>query len=150
MKQLRFTLMAAIALLSICTAHAATPSTNDGQRIKQLGSDAIILESPSKQLEMKFSLIDGVPYYELYRMGKAIVLPSRLGFELAGIKNLDKEFELIGTATDSFDETWQPVWGEEANIRNHYNELLIKLKQQPDEQQNSAIMHIRFKLYDDG
>ena len=154
MKQLRFTLMAAIALLSICTAHAATPSTNDGERIKQLGSDAIILESPNKQLEMTFSLIDGVPYYELYRkeniMGKAIILPSRLGFELAGIKNLDKDFELIGTATDSFDETWQPVWGEEANIRNHYNELLIKLKQKPDEQQKSAIMHIRFKLYDDG
>ena len=59
-------------------------------------------------------------------------------------------FELIGTETDTFDETWQPVWGEEAEIRNHYNELLVKLQQPLPQNSKANVMFIRFRLYNDG
>ena len=52
---------------------------------------------------------------------------------------------MTGSAYDSLDETWEPVWGEEAQIRNHYNELLVNLKQD-----KGVAMDIRFRLYDDG
>jgi hypothetical protein len=29
----------------------------------------------------------------------------------------------------TFDENWKPVWGEVAQIRNHYNELAVTLNQ---------------------
>ena len=55
-------------------------------------------------------------------------------------------FEKTGTKTTTFDETWKPVWGETATIRNHYNELEVDLNQ-PSSKRNIVI---RFRVYDDG
>ena len=125
---------AAAALLAAC----ASPS-------HRLPADAVSLRSPDGRLELQFAVVDGVPEYTLDRAGTAVILPSRLGYELIGRDNLDGGFSLVGTAFDSFDETWEPVWGEEAAIRNHYNELLVQLKQE-----GGAAMNLRFRLYDDG
>ena len=108
-------------------------------------ADALSLRSPDTQLELKFAVVNGVPTYALNHAGDAVILPSRLGFELIGRENLDKGFTLTGSAFDTFDETWEPVWGEEAQIRNHYNELLVKLRKDSGE-----AMDVRFRLYDDG
>ncbi len=112
---------------------------------------SFVLKSPDGQLEMRFTVVDGVPTYSLSRNGQAVILPSKLGFELRGGTKLDRDFHLAAFKTDDFDETWQPVWGEEASIRNHYNELLVKLKQPTTEKEKKAVaMDIRFRLYDDG
>ena len=111
----------------------------------RLPADALVLQSPDTQLELRFAVVDGVPAYALDRAGEAVVLPSRLGFKLIGRNGLDGGFSLTGSSFDTFDETWEPVWGEEAQIRNHYNELLVHLKQE-----DGTAMDIRFRLYDDG
>ena len=116
------------------------------------------LKSPDGRLELRFELKDSVPYYSLYRDGKAVVLPSRIGFELEWRDDLAHAFVLNSTERSTFDEVWQPVWGEEANIRNHYNEMLVTLEQ-PAGAVTSAdgrsktiatVMQLRFRLYDDG
>ena len=127
-----------LALLTLMLPACNRPSHS-------LPSDALALRSPDTQLELKFAVVDGVPTYTLDRAGNAVILPSRLGFELIGRDNLDQGFSLTGSAFDTFDETWEPVWGEEAQIRNHYNELLVNLKKESGE-----AMNIRFRLYDDG
>ena len=154
-------LLAAAVLLAAC-----------GQKAPTLPADAVVLRSPDGQLELKFAVVDGVPEYALDRAGKAVVLPSRLGFELLDRESLDGGFTLTGTAFDSFDETWEPVWGEEASIRNHYNELLVTLEQRPESARKAqsgvsvtdpeytgdlgnpygkgAVMQVRFRLYDEG
>ena len=116
----------------------------------QLG-DAITMTSPNGNLVMTFALKDGVPTYSLDFGGQAVILPSRLGFELKGGRQLTHGFVIDGQQRSSFDETWEPVWGEEASIRNHYNELVVKL-QQPSAQygEKPVAMHVRFRLYDDG
>ena len=116
----------------------------------QLG-DAITVTSPNGNLVMKFALTDGVPTYSLDFGGQAVILPSRLGFELKGSRQLTHGFVLVDQQRSTFDETWEPVWGEEASIRNHYNELLVKL-QQPSARdgEKPVAMHVRFRLYDDG
>ena len=114
-------------------------------------TDAITLTSPNGQLVMKFTLVNGVPNYSLDYNGQAVILPSRLGFELKGQSQLTGGFVFVDKQTSTFDETWQPVWGEEASIRNHYNELLVKLQQpaeKPDEK--PVAMHVRFRVFDDG
>ena len=116
-----------------------------GPKTPKMPADAVALRSPDGQLELKFAVVDGVPEYALDFAGQAVVLPSRLGYTLLDRENLDGGFTLTGTAFDSFDETWEPVWGEEASIRNHYNELLVTL-----EQKTKAVMQVRFRLYDDG
>jgi len=143
-----------IALLSLCMgtfAHAQQ------------------LTSPDGNLVMNFSLNQaGTPVYDLYYKNKPVIKPSTLGLELkkedANKKtdfewnerkdkgqldaktNLITGFTIAGTQTSTFDETWKPVWGEESEIRNHYNELAVTLNQP----ENNRHIIIRFRLFNDG
>lgn len=128
-------------------------------------SSAHELKSPDGNLMLSFSLQEDSPTYQLSYKGKEVIKPSRLGFEFAAgagrlefgeeIKREDNHeasipfynhFELIGYETRSFDETWHPVWGETKDIRNHYNELIVKLNQTT----SGRKMNICFRLFDDG
>ncbi len=114
------------------------------------------VSSPNGAVSVSFSLADGGrPTYEMTYKGRTVVKPSHLGLELAKDKHATKGFaetSLMDGFTEShsevstFDETWKPVWGETATIRNHYNELLVSLSQDHTGRQ----MNIRFRVYDDG
>ena len=102
--------------------------------------------SPDGKLTLEAGLTaDGIPVYALSRDGKAVVLPSKLGYKLTDGKDLQKGFSRVDAYYDTFDETWEPVWGEEAEIRNNYNELLLSLKRE-----DGTAMNLRFRLYNDG
>ena len=106
------------------------------------------LKSPNQKLQMEFSLqSDGTPTYSLNYKGKVVVKPSKLGLELKNdAKSLLNDFIIKDSKTSTFDETWKPVWGEVASIRNHYNELAVTLNQKGTERQ----LIIRFRLFDEG
>ena len=105
------------------------------------------LQSPNGNLKLNFSVNNqGEPIYELYYKGKAVIKPSKLGLELKDDPGLMSGFTIEKSETSTFDETWQPVWGEEKEIRNHYNELAVTLDQKAQERD----ILIRFRLFDDG
>ncbi|NDV60712.1 glycoside hydrolase family 97 protein [Bacteroides sp. 519] len=123
------------------------------------------LASPNGLLQLKFSVTSaGEPVYELAYKNKAVIKPSKLGFELNEdtseemVTNWGTEsarqkgsdlmtgFELTDTQTTTFNEPWQPVWGEEKEIRNHYNELAVTLNQKSLNRQ----LIVRFRLFNDG
>ena len=105
------------------------------------------ITSPNGNLHLDFTVnAQGEPVYQLIYKGKAVVKPSKLGLELKDDPGLMSNFTLTGTETSTFDETWKPVWGEVAQIRNHYNELAVTLEQKAQNRN----MIIRFRLYNDG
>lgn len=125
------------------------------------------VKSPSGNLTLTFRLVNTNPTYRLDFKGKEVIRTSRLGFELMGkgsaknsfatevmkdnntenqVNSLYDDFEVLDYKTSSFDETWQPVWGESRNIRNHYNELLVNLMQTS----TKRLMTLRFRVFDDG
>ena len=127
------------------------------------------LTSPDGNFVMNFSLSpEGAPVYELSYKDKPIIKPSTLGLELkkedANKKttfewtertdkdqldaktNLMTGFKIKDTSTSTFDEAWNPVWGEEKEIRNNYNELAVTL----DQPANDRYIVIRFRLFNDG
>ena len=132
------------------------------------------VKSPNGNIELKFSVDNmGRPLYEMTYKGREVVRPSFLGLELAKDKHASKGlnetdlmdgFKIVKEETKEFDETWQPVWGETKDIRNHYNELAVTLNQtieKPEYQGNGKDkglalnrqvreMIIRFRVYDDG
>src|ERR1700676_5602827 len=63
---------------------------------------------------------NGIPQYSVYFDQRPVITWSGLGFILDSDSSFYRDFELIGTEKRSADETWQPVWGEVKNIRNHY------------------------------
>ena len=111
-----------------------------------LNVDADVVTSPNGIVSIDFQLKNGIPTYKVDYKGKPVIKESRLGLELRDGKNLMDGFEQLNTTTSTFDETWQPVWGEVKEIRNHYNELLAELKQPSTDR----YMNIRFRVYDDG
>jgi len=151
--------ISSIALLAACTATQPAGEVTDVQT----------LTSPDGNMEMTFQLTaEGTPQYALNYGDQKVILPSDLGFELRGVlkaqkliynadgtiskedrepvQQFDEGFTVESVETGTFDETWEPVWGEESQIRNNYNELLVNLVQTSSERK----MSIRFRLYDDG
>ena len=113
------------------------------------------VKSPDGNVVLNFYLQDGVPTYEMTYKNKNVIKPSHLGLELVKNKHASKGmdetdlmrgFTIENTQTNSFDETWKPVWGENSSIRNHYQELAVNLFQQLA----SRHITIRFRVYNDG
>lgn len=104
------------------------------------------LVSPDGNLVLELQLEKGIPTYQLSYKGKTIIEPSRLGLEMEEA-SLSGEFTQTDVKNSSLDETWSPVWGEYAHIRNHYNEMAVTLVQK---QPKIRTLLLRFRLFDDG
>ena len=108
---------------------------------------AVETTSPDGHVALTFDVdANGTPVWQLAYKGRPVVKPSTLGLELTDQESLMDGFTLTGTTESTFDETWQPVWGETRNIRNHYNELLVSLEQT----RTHRLMNLRFRVYDEG
>ncbi len=113
------------------------------------------IKSPNGDVKVNFFVQNGRPMYEMSYKGKAVIKPSGLGLQLLKNKKASKQFNetdlmdgfaIKDVATSSFDETWQPVWGETKDIRNNYNEMAVTLHQASADR----TILIRFRVYDYG
>ena len=103
--------------------------------------------SPDGNVALSFSLKnDGTPSYKVSYKNKAVINESTLGFTLKKADPLTNNFKVVDTKKSTFKETWKPVWGEESEILNHYNELLVSLEQN----NTNRKMNIRFRVYNEG
>ena len=103
--------------------------------------------SPDGNVVLTFSLkADGTPSYKVTYKNKAVINESTLGFTLKKAEPLTQNFKVVDTKKSTFKETWKPVWGEESEILNHYNELLVQLQQEKTQRK----MNIRFRVYNEG
>jgi hypothetical protein len=106
------------------------------------------ITSPDKNLTLSFALREnGVPAYQLTYKNKPVIKNSKLGIETKDVPSFMDGFTIIKSEQSTFDETWSPVWGEQKNIRNHYNELLVTLAQKAVK---DRFIRIRFRLFNDG
>ena len=90
---------------------------------------------------------NGTPFYQVYYSGKPVILPSRLGFKLNVDSVFDRSFRLVGTDRKTFDQTWQTVWGETKDVRNHYVELTVHLQ---SVKLPGLLLNIVFRVFEDG
>ena len=103
--------------------------------------------SPDGNVILSFSLKnDGTPSYKVSYKNKPVINESTLGFTLKKADPLTNNFKVVDTKKSTFKETWKPVWGEESEILNHYNELLVSLEQNNTKRK----MNIRFRVYNEG
>ena len=117
-------------------------SCNSVTEIEQIHT----MTSPDGRLQMTLYMDgQGAPFYALEYQERDVILPSSLGFELS-CGSFRDGFEVHRIDTLTFDEVWEPVWGEEDRIRNHYKEAAIDLVQTS----TGRLMTVRFRLYDDG
>ncbi|WP_088342251.1 glycoside hydrolase family 97 protein [Robiginitalea sediminis] len=106
------------------------------------------IASPGGINEIDFFLSpEGTPMYRVLHNGQVVVDTSSLGFEFRDQPQLGSGLELMETKTATLDETWEMPWGEQREVRNHYNELQVSLKEKAAPGRSITL---RFKAYDDG
>jgi alpha-glucosidase len=105
------------------------------------------LSSPKGKNKIKFELVNNAPKYAVSHGKTQVISPSDMGFLLKNNEDLSQNFEILEVENSTFDETWDQVWGEKKKIRNHYNQMVVKLQQK---NQNKRKLDIQFRAYDDG
>lgn len=109
-------------------------------------NDGIQVSSPDKTNNIQFELNEkGEPQYWVKHNDKVIIDKSKLGFDFKNKKVFTEPFSIMNTKMTSVDEEWEMPWGEQRQVRNHYNELKIELENPSKEQLN-----LYFRAYDDG
>ena len=110
-------------------------------------TNAQSIQSPSKEITLDFKLsANGSPNYSITYKNKPIVLQSFLGIKVKDGGDLVTDFIINDSKIITFNETWQPVLGEQSNIVNHYNQLTVFLTQN----NTSKKINLVFKVYDEG
>jgi len=104
------------------------------------------IKSPNGNFVLQFELKSGVPVYQLDYKERPVIKESKLGLELKNMEPLLAGFRITDVDKSTFDEYWEPVWGEVKVIRNHYNEMAVTLEQES----TNRTMVVRFRVFDDG
>lgn len=101
------------------------------------------------KVSLQFRLNEaGSPLYAISYNQQPVVKPSLMGVTLNETDSvMDKGFTITGTEQTTADETWQPVWGEVSNIRNHYKQLVVHLQQQSAPRRKLDLV---FRVFEDG
>jgi alpha-glucosidase len=105
------------------------------------------LNSPNSKNKITFELIDGVAFYSVSHGDKPVLSPSKLGFVFKNNDSLSSNFEVVKMENTSFNETWEPIWGEKKQIKNNYNQLSVFLKEKSESKRN---LEVQFRAFDDG
>lgn len=112
-----------------------------------IAANSTVVTSPDGRISVNVDVdSSGAPSYSVTFEDATVINQSRLGLDLLGDNDFKSGFEIIGSSETASDETWKPVWGEEAQIRSHYNELLLNLKQSA----TGRLLDLRFRVFDDG
>lgn len=106
-----------------------------------------VLQSPDGNLILSFHLsTTGTPEYSLTYKGHPVIKDSKMGFIINSTQFFNRDFNIIDTQYQSSDTIWQPVWGENKEIRDLHKEMLVNLIQGKAKRK----LNIRFRLFNDG
>ncbi len=115
---------------------------------KQNTTNITTVNSPDNTIDVKFALTtSGEALYLVQHKNKAVIDTSFMSFDFKDLPSLKDNFEIIKTTTASADETWKMPWGEQLEVRDHYNELVVYLQETTETKRQ---VNIHFKVYDDG
>src|SRR2546426_9176983 len=80
--------------------------------------------SPDGRNRVTVEIRDGALTYSVDRDGRAVFLPSRLGFAFQGAPPLRDSLRMVDTSHATVDETWTQPWGEVARVRDRQSTRL--------------------------
>jgi hypothetical protein len=108
----------------------------------------LLVSSPDKDISVVFAVSKkGVPFYTVQFKNNAVIDTSFMSFNFKELPSLKENFKIVKSMTTAVDETWEMPWGEQIDVRNNYNELLVYLEEKTGLKRQ---LNLHFKIYDDG
>jgi len=129
-----------VTYLTLAAASAVAAATARAQ-------DSLRVASPDGRNEVSVQLRDGRLYYAVRRDGRAVLLPSGLGFQFRGAPPLRDGLRVVGAAEKTVDESWTQPWGEVARVRDQHKELRVSVAEAAAPGRRFAVV---FRVFDDG
>ncbi|MER3470338.1 MAG: alpha-glucosidase [Chitinophagaceae bacterium] len=106
------------------------------------------ISSPDGNIVLTTSIAtDGTLNYTVQYKNRNVILPSTLSMKFKEPAVELKQFTLVNAATCSYDQTWKPVWGEYANIRDNHKQLTLSLK---DKNGSNILLNVIFRVFNEG
>lgn len=84
--------------------------------------------------------------YQLSYKGQPVIQTSKLGFQLAKPSIQLEKFKWETAEQTTVLEEWEPVWGEQRKIQNHYTQAIIQL----ETEQSAVKVQLIFRVFNDG
>src|SRR5688572_25940458 len=110
-------------------AHALALGVAHATLITSSAHGQVQAASPNGRTVVTVEIREGGLFYSVQRDNRAILLPSRLGFEFQGAPPLRDGLRITGSASNSVDETWTQPWGEVARVRDSHNERRVSISE---------------------
>ena len=107
----------------------------------------VSVASPDGRNQVTVEVRQGRLTWSLSREGRALVLPSMLGFEFRSAPRLRDGLRMTDTTRQSHDEWWTQPWGEVARVHDHYNELAVSVEETAAPNRHFTL---RVRAFDDG
>lgn len=104
------------------------------------------VQSPGGKVTVTFKLKEGRPCWDVAGCGARIIQDGLLGVE-TGPDNFSGVYKIIGTERASGDASWKAVWGNLSEIRDHYNQLTVKLQEAAGQ---GRVLHVVLRAYNEG
>src|SRR3989442_9609942 len=109
--------------------------------------DRVRVTSPDGRNRVTVEVREGALAYSVDRDGRALLLPSRLGFAFQGAPPLGNGLRMVDTSGSTVDETWTQPWGEVARVRDHHNALRVSVSEVAPPGRRFTVV---FRVFDDG
>ena len=104
------------------------------------------LASPNGRIQLRFAIEEGRPLWQVTSAGAPLLERGVLGLELTS-DTFREPFALERVERATGDSTWHPVWGNLSTVRDHYNELVLTLR---ETREAGRCFQIVLRTYDEG
>ncbi len=109
---------------------------------------AIHVSSPNQSNSIKFNITkEGAPYYLVKHKEQVIIDSSFISFDFKDQPSIKDGLKVVSTSSSEINETWEMPWGEQREVVNHGNELIVNLEEVASPNRK---FNIYFRAYDDG
>src|SRR3989454_542201 len=109
--------------------------------------ERVRVTSPDGRNQVTIEIHDGALAYSVDRDGRAVLLPSRLGFAFQGAPPRAEGLRMVDTSRSTVDDTWTQPWGEVARVRDHHNELRVWVTEVAPPGRRFTVV---FRVFNDG
>lgn len=104
------------------------------------------VRSPDGKVTVSIELKAGRPFCDVAYGDNKFIRNGLLGIETAP-DNFCGTYQIIATARSTSDTTWNAVWGNLSAVRDHYNQLTVKLRETAGK---GRIFHVVLRAYNEG
>jgi alpha-glucosidase len=130
-------LLATLQLATVCAAEEASTEP---------GPQPLKVTSPDGTIEVEVQA-NGPFAYRVAIDGQELLALSRLGLKLRGGVTLGSDVELLSSAQQTHDTTWQNPLGKRREVRDHFRELTMLLRERTAK---DVTFQAIVRVYDDG